>query len=205
VNITLVGQVGASSSRCEPSRVNPAAGPGAALLAATIWLALLGARGDDLLGFTARVRLPALHAFLRAQPGGTRVAGWPGEEIELVRVLARHPTLIAFKTHEVFHQDYVVEMRRRMRAQIDATFATDPGPLARLREEWGITHLIVNLAHYGAGPPQYFVPFEGWAREAWARGRAAGFEPLRQAPRASVWAQGPILILDLHRLPTAQQ
>ena len=199
--LVLIGlPVGAGALAAWAGR-HPAAGPASALLAAAVWLALMGGRGDDLLGFTARVRLPALYAFLRAEPAGTRVAGWPGEEVELVRVLARHPTLVGFKTHEVFHLDYVVEMRRRMRAQIDATFATDLAPLRRLYEEWEITHLIVNLGHYGGGPPQYFVPFEGWAREAWARGRAAGFEPLRQLPRAAVWAQGPIVILDLRRLP----
>jgi hypothetical protein len=176
--------------------------PTAAAVAVTAAFLLgVGTRGNPANGFTIENRTPGLYAFLAALPPGTRVAGWPREHVDGVPFLARQPALVTFKTHEVFHRGYVNEMRRRTRAQVDATFATELAPLIRLRDEWRVTHLIVNRAHYGPHPPWHFKPFDAWTREAWSHGRTTGYETLRQVPAAAVWAEGSLAVLDLRRLP----
>jgi hypothetical protein len=90
-------------------------------------------------------------------------------------------------------------MRRRMEALIDAYFAADPTPLLRLRREFGVTHLLVNRAHYDNARLSYFAPFG--QRIASAR-RAAGVRPetLQQAPAAAVFEERLLTLLDLDRI-----
>jgi hypothetical protein len=91
-------------------------------------------------------------------------------------------------------------MRRRTRAPIAALFAPDSGPLRRLRDEWGVTHLVLDLGYYGPRPPTYFEPFRGEIPAAIAAGRAHGFEVLRQLPHLMVFRDGPLVVLELGRL-----
>ncbi|MEE8156492.1 MAG: hypothetical protein V3T53_16170 [Phycisphaerales bacterium] len=56
---------------------------------------------------------------------------------------------------------YTLEMRRRMTAIICAYFASGPGPLMKLRDEFGVTHLIVDRRHYQKGANlSFFEPFD---------------------------------------------
>jgi hypothetical protein len=90
-------------------------------------------------------------------------------------------------------------MRRRMQALIDAYFANDAVPLRRLREEFGVTHLLVDREHYGRHPPRYFEPFDAMIAAAIGKLRAEP-ETLRQAPAAEVFEAGSFLLLDLSRV-----
>ena len=87
-----------------------------------------------------------------------------------------------------------------MRALVDALFATDTAPLVRLRDDWGVTHLIVDLRHYGTSPPTYFEPFDDLVRAAVARGRESGFEVPRQRKSAAVFSEDAVAVLDLRRI-----
>ena len=66
-------------------------------------------------------------------------------------------------------------MRQRMRAIIDATLATSNEPLLRLRNEHGVTHILVYLPHLSGTRLAYFKPFDRWIAEA---RRASAGEPL---------------------------
>lgn len=91
-------------------------------------------------------------------------------------------------------------MRRRMHALIDAVFAIDSVPLVHLRDDWGVTHLIVDRRYYGPSPPTYFKPFDSWIPTAVERGRDAGFEIPRQMEAATVFSDGTLAVLDLRQL-----
>jgi hypothetical protein len=139
--------------------------------------------------------------FLRRLPDASLIAGWPSDEtVDSIPFLTRRSAFVTYETHQAFHQAYLDEMRRRMRALIDAIFATDPAPLVRLRDDWGVTYLIVDLRYYGPSPPTYFKPFDGWIRVAVERGRDAGFELPRQIKPAAVFSHGSLSVLDLRQL-----
>jgi hypothetical protein len=87
-----------------------------------------------------------------------------------------------------------------MRGIIDAVFAIDAAPLVHLRDDWGITHLIIDTQYYGPTPPTYFKPFDVWIQAAAERGRIAGFEIPRQIEAATVFSQGSLAVLDLRAL-----
>jgi hypothetical protein len=169
-----------------------------ALVVAT--LGLLGGRGDGALGFTNVNETPGLYAFLAGLPSDALVAGWPGDHVDAVPYFARRGALVTRERHLAFHTEYVEEMRRRTRALIAAVFAPDSGPLRRLRDEWGVTHLMLDLGYYGPRPPTYFEPFRTEIPVAIAAGRTAGFEVLRQLPRLMVFRDGPLVVLELARL-----
>ncbi|MGH7322078.1 MAG: hypothetical protein ACRELA_20980, partial [Candidatus Rokuibacteriota bacterium] len=187
-------------------RARPWAKPVATIAVTVACLLLLGGRGDPEVGLTVDLRPGApIFAFLARLPEGTLVAGWPGGIIDSVPYVSRRPAFLTFETHQAFHGGYLDELRRRTRALIDAVLAVDPGPLLRLRDEWGVTHLIIDRGHYGASPPTYFKPFDDWTREAVARGRPAGFEVPRQLPAATVFTEGTLAVLDLRRLAVPAQ
>ncbi len=187
-------------------RDRPWARPVATVAVTAACLLLLGGRGDPEVGLTVDLRpgAPILESLARL-PEGTLVAGWPGGIIDSVPYVSRRPAFLTFETHQAFHAGYLDELRRRTRALIDAVFAVDPGPLFRLRDEWGVTHLIIDRGHYGASPPTYFKPFDDWTRAAVARGQMAGFEVPRQLLAATVFTEGTLAVLDLRRLAVPAQ
>src|SRR6185503_8910003 len=139
-----------------------------------------------------------------ALPPGALLAGWPalvgtGAVVENVPYLTARRALLTAETHVVFHEAYALEMRRRMRALIDAYFATDAAPLHALRARFHVTHLVIDRGHYAVAPT-YFRPFDAWIAQAFAAGRAAGFEAPRRITEAGVLDDGTRVVLDLSRL-----
>jgi hypothetical protein len=51
-------------------------------------------------------------------------------------------------------------MLRRADAVIDAFLATAPGPVWRLRDEFGVTHFVVDLDLMPSCKLSYFAPFD---------------------------------------------
>jgi len=141
-----------------------------------------------------------LNDFLGRLPKDVLIAGWP-TDIDNVPYLSRRQAFVSFELHQTLHQGYADEMRRRMRALIDAYFATDQTALLRLRDEFGVTHLIFQRGRLDE-PPTYFRPFSVWARKAFNDGVGKGFEIPRQVDRATVFSDGPFVVLDLRRLST---
>jgi len=166
-------------------------------------LLLLGGRGSERTGLNVDWRQESqLFRFLAGLPDTALIAGWsPKEIIDSVPYITRRSAFLTYETHNAFHTGYLDEMRRRMRALVDAVFATNTAPLLQLRDHWGVTHLIVDLQHYqSATPPTYFKPFDDWIRVALERGREAGFEVPRQIKTAKVFSHGSLVVLDLRQL-----
>jgi hypothetical protein len=164
-------------------------------------LALLGGRGGWVVGLSVDAHAEReMYQRLAALPPNSLIAGWPEGVMDNVPWLCRRSVLLNRESHEAIHQDYADEMRRRMKALVAAYFATSLEPLARLRAEWGVTHLLVQLSHYEEVPPCYFEPFTPEIQAAHAALRERGSEVRRQTDRCAVYRNKNIVLLDLTRL-----
>ena len=169
--------------------------------ATVLVLALLGGRGggaDSLSIDTASQR--AVYAAVAGLPKTAVVAGWPAGVLDNIPWLARRSVFLNRESHEVLHEAYADEMRRRMNALIDAYFTDHPEPLRRLRDEFGVTHLLLERAHFTEQAPTYFEPFNQRIAQAHARMRETGSEALRQESTAAVYQDDAFILLDLRKL-----
>lgn len=143
---------------------------GAVALLVTVALLIgFGSRGPGSQGFLPGIDPEDRSVVERvaALPADVFVAGWPTGPVENIPYLARRHVLLNYETHQVLHRGYATEMRRRMRALIAACYAGDPAPVRRLRDEFGVTHLLVDRRQFeGTSPPWYFAPFADETREA---------------------------------------
>jgi MFS family permease len=163
-------------------------------------LASVGGRGSSRAGLNIELGNKALYDAIGTLPVEAVVAGWPQTAIENAPYVARRTALLTFETHQAFHQKYVDEMRQRMRAIIDATLATSDAPLIRLRDEQGVTHMLVYLPHLGGARPRYFKPFDRWIAEA--RSASAGKPLLLQelVDKHAIYRDRNYALVDLREL-----
>jgi hypothetical protein len=160
-----------------------------------------GTTGATGIGIEARVRYPDLHRAVSRLPPDSVIAGWPKGPVNNVPYLARRSAFLTHETHQVFHRAYVDEMRRRLRALLSAYFATSPGPLLRLRDEYGVTHLLLELHYFRNVYPRYFKPFRSWVRREKDRTRGGPYQALQYLDGAAVYRKGSVALLALDRLP----
>ncbi|PYI94718.1 MAG: hypothetical protein DME97_00210 [Verrucomicrobia bacterium] len=139
-----------------------------------------------------------LYTFLEQLPKDVLIAGWP-DDLDNVPYVSRRQAFLTSELHMPFYKRYADEMRRRMRAIIAAYFASDRIPLERLRDQFGVTHLIFQQKALEK-PPEYFEPFSGWIQKAFNDGRRKGFEIPRQLEASTVFSDGTLIVLDLRRL-----
>ena len=139
-----------------------------------------------------------LYTFLEQLPKDVLIAGWP-DDLDNVPYISRRQVFLTSELHVPFYKRSTDEMRRRMRAIIAAYFATDRIPLERLRDQFGVTHLIFQQNTLEK-PPEYFAPFSGWIEKAFNEGQRKGFEIPRQLEKVTVFSDGTLIVLDLRRL-----
>jgi len=154
-------------------------------------------------GLTIRVRADEAQLLrkIAALPKHSVVAGWPNGPVDDVPYVARRTILMSGETYMPYHRGYTDMMRRRMEALIAAYTATSQEPLRRLRDEFKVTHLILDTSYVRAGrPPRYFRPFEPMIRSAAARAKGQTLELERQLPVTSVYTRGSTVLLDLAKL-----
>jgi hypothetical protein len=171
------------------------------LAAGLVVLALWGGRGSPTAGQLRIADPDGFYAFVATLPPDALVAGWP-RDVDSVAYLSRRQTLVALQTHQAFHAGFLDEMRRRMRALLAATYARELAPLRALRDDLGVTHLVVREEHLTT-PPWYFAPFGVWVRNQ--------FRGFRQSGRPAVvlgltgdavpFRRGGWIVVDLRRLP----
>lgn len=139
-----------------------------------------------------------LYKAIARLPKSSVIAGWPWE-MNNVPYVARRTVFLSEETHMPFYTGYTLMTRKRMRALINAYFATTVGPLERLHKEFGVTHMLVDL-RFLRRPPGYFRPFGRDIHAVLARDRGKRMEILRQLRSATVYRQGDMVLLDLSRL-----
>jgi MFS family permease len=181
----------------------------------TLWLAafgvLLGEAGNR--GYSIHIRPEdrQLYAFLSTIDKDAIVAGFPYQHIENVAYLAKRKPFLTRELHLPTHRNYVLELRKRMFALIDAYFAADLQPIVRLRDEFGVDYLIVYLPNFTEGPPAYFEPFTDRILRKWREGAERGFALLEYLDKAAVHRSGStfefagrqyynIYVLNLHKI-----
>jgi hypothetical protein len=163
-------------------------------------LVTIGGRGSDKAGLNVEMRDAPLYQAIAKLPVDAVIAGWPFTAIENVPYAARRTALLTFETHQAFHKQYADVMRERMRALIDATLATSNEPLIRLRDEHGVTHMLVYLPHLRGGRLDYFKPFDRWVADA-QRKRAGKPLSLQDfVDKHAIYHRGDYAIVDLREL-----
>lgn len=96
-------------------------------------------------------------------PEQALIAGWP-TEVDDIPLLSKKRILVGDETYLTFHTYYILEMRRRTSAVIDAYLSDDINAIKRLRNEFHVTHLIVNWIYFQPvesernQPPTFFAP-----------------------------------------------
>jgi hypothetical protein len=167
-----------------------------------VLLLLFAGRVSGGVGLTTNLRrqLP-LFEHIAALPENAVIAGWPKGLMNAVPYAGRRPALLTHETHQAFHKGYVEEMRRRMRAFVDAYFATSLEPLRRLKAEFGVTHLLIEKSHFRR-PPGYFVPFGDYIRERVQAAQGRYIIP-QLARTAAAFRSGDFVLIDLSKIEPA--
>ena len=170
-----------------------------------VYLVAFGGRGN--VEFTAAtVEKPSqpLFAAIAALPKDVVIAGWPVGKLRKVEYATRRNAFLTGDLHQVLHLTFLKVMRERMDALFDAYLSTDAVPLYRLREEFGVTHLIVDTRDFTdpKHAPEYFAP---WKSRIQPRLREIkGKEYLMDGPlqkQAVIFNQNGLMLLDLAKLP----
>jgi hypothetical protein len=124
--------------------------------------------------------------------------------IDEVPFFTGRSVLLFEEGHQIFHRDFLVEMRRRMQALIAVYAATDAGPLAALQRDFNVTHLLVDRRHLQKHPA-YFAPFE--VEVAALRSSRAGKQLFltEAVEKAGVIRVGEMVLVDLARITQPEQ
>jgi len=154
-------------------------------------------RKDDV---TLRKPDKPLYAAIRKLPKNVLVAGWPREVMNQVPLATKRTPFLTQQTHMPYHSKMTLVMRERMKALIQAYFATRNGPLIELREKFGVTHLVVEWSHFRGEPPKYFKPFNPDIQRALRSAEGREFAVERAAETAAVFSDEKYALLDLSRL-----
>jgi hypothetical protein len=168
-------------------------------LAGLALLACFGARGSNRAGLTYKAAKTGAYAFVAKLDPNALVAGWPGGFMDSVPYVSRRQALVTAETYQAFHAAYTLEMRRRANAVTDAYFATDLGPLLRLRNEFQVSHLVVELPVVQRRSARLFRPLDQHIAAAARRTTGKSLEVERQFAGA-VYRDKARVVLDLSRL-----
>lgn len=170
------------------------------------YLAAFGGRGNVEFEKGATVAMPTRPLFdaIAGLPKTSLIAGWPWGEMKNLEYATRRNVFLTAELHQVLHLGFVEAMRERMDAAFEAYFAVDAAPLRRLRDQFGVTHFLVETHHFTdpKTPPEYFAPWRERIapRLAAVRGNAYVMnESLHRS--AALFNRNGLILLDLARLP----
>lgn len=140
-----------------------------------------------------------LFRFMERLPRDVVIAGWPRGVLSTIPFFTGRSVLIYEEGHQIFHRDFLLEMRRRMDATVAVFGAIDATPLQQLRQDFKVTHLLITRTQLQK-TPRYFAPFGDQIarlRES-RRGQTLYLEQILE--RCVVFKAHNLLLLDLSRL-----
>lgn len=169
------------------------------------YLLVFGGRGNvDFAGNGEEKAARALYDSIAALPKEAVVAGWPVGPIRKMEYITRRNAFLTGDLHQVLHLEFMKAMRERMDAVFEAYLSTDAAPLYRLRDKYGVTHLIVETRDFTdpAHAPEYFAPWRSRIPPRLAAIKGKEFLLSRSLhERAAVFHRDGLILLDLARLP----
>ena len=140
-----------------------------------------------------------LFAFIRSLPRDSVIAGWPRGAMDTIGLFTGRRVLLHEESHQIFHRDFLLECRERMRAIIRLYTSSDTAALEELRREYGVTHLLIDRKHL-KNAPSYFAPFKEEMLAALA-GNGANTRFLSNLSReATVFTLGNVSLIDLSKI-----
>lgn len=145
----------------------------------------------------------SLFAFIKRLPQESVVATWPRGVASMIPLFTARSVLVFEEGHQIFHREFLEEMRRRTRAIIAAYSATDPAPLAELRDRYHVSHILISKKHF-TKTPTYFAPFGREIREA---REALGTKPLFLSGLINthtVYSDNDYVIIDISTIELAE-
>lgn len=186
-----------------PLRAHTAVRRALLVVPSVLLLCFVGGRGSTTAGLTVHVPpdLAQIYAKIAELPPGVTIAGWPDDPMSNVPYVARRKAYMTGEMHMPHHAGHLDEVRRRLRPFFEAYLAKSKAPLLRLRDEFGVTHLLVDTNQLRGRPPGYMPPMGGWIREIARKGRGRPYELLKHIPGPAVVARvGRWVLLDLSKL-----
>jgi hypothetical protein len=169
--------------------------------ACVVFMLFFGGRGSTNAGLSVRVPpdLAEIYAAIRALPEGVTIAGWPDDPMSNVPYVARRKVYMTGELHQPHHLGFLDEVRRRLRPFFEAYFARTPEPLIKLRDELGVTHLLVDLDQFRGKPPTYMPPMGAWIQEIVRRDAGQPYLLAQPGP-AVVHRRGRWVLYDLEQV-----
>ncbi len=171
-----------------------------------VYLAAFGSRGNVDLSAASVDEKPTQHLFdvIATLPKDAIIAGWPLGVLRKMEYVTRRNAFLTGDLHQVLHLTFMKVMRERMDALFDAYLSTDAAPLYRLRQKFGVTHLIVDTRDFTdpKHAPEYFAPWEARIQPRLQKIKGKEYLLNRQLRQtAAVFDQNGLLLLDLAKLP----
>ena len=136
-----------------------------------------------------------LYETIGALPPASIIAGFPQREVNEVPYLSRRRALLTYESHQALHEDFVLEMRRRMSAFLDAYYSPDCAALERLSTAFGVTHMLADLDDFGPQYPRYFEPFDTILTER--AGSSSRSCLLRGLDRCALFSRGSLRLVTV--------
>ena len=166
-------------------------------------IALTGGRNSGAGLIHIKEKDEPIYSFISQLPKDALIAGWPRGLLDNVPYATGRRVLLTYETHQGFHEGYIVETRFRMKSIITAYNDPCPKALVDLRENFGVTHFVVDESYFAEGLPNYFMPFQDMISAAADERSEEPF--LNQASgQLEVFRHGDFVILDLTKISTSQ-
>lgn len=175
---------------------------GLTILVACLILSLLLSQRSPRAGLAVQVpeEERQVLTYLGTLPKDALIAGWPKGLMDNVPYVVGRRVLVNYETHLFFHQHYLEDRRIRLNALIDALYAVEIEPILRLREQFGVTHLVVHTKLLYEQIPEYFEPFRERIIQAAAQLKDAQPLLMQLHDRADFYQNGSFLIFDLGKI-----
>jgi hypothetical protein len=170
-----------------------------------MYLMAFGGRGNVQFSESAtdKASQPLFDA-IASLPPNVVIAGWPLGHLRKMEYVTRRNVFLTGDLHQVLHIDFIKTMRERMDALFEAYFSIEGAPLYRLRQQFGVTHLLVEERDFTdpEHTPEYFEPWKSRIQPRLAEIKGKEYllnESLRR--QTAVLNQNGLILLDLKRLP----
>jgi hypothetical protein len=111
-----------------------------------LFLALVGSQNSRTFGYDLRLRdgERGIASAIHALPPDAVIAGWPEGFMDDLPLRTQRAAFINYQMYMPYHRDMTLEMRARASAVIAAYYAPDLTPLRRLRDQFHVTHFLVE-------------------------------------------------------------